>query len=324
MSDLKQLGPISLRISVTDRCQFRCFYCMPSEGVPKCDHQEILRFEEIVRFVRTLNSGFGLSKVHLTGGEPLLRPGIEELVAMLAAEGIADLALTTNGLGLSEMAGRLKRAGLARVNVSLDSIDAEKFATITRGGRIDRVLEGVEAARAAGLAPVKLNTVVMKGHNDADVADMARWALQRDCTIRFLELMPIGCVKPMFEKLFVPASAIRDRLAKCFKLKPLPHIPGSSSRSFLATGDDGLEGVIGFITPQTQPFCGECRRVRLTSTGRVLLCLARGKGPDVKALLRTAGPLADETLTKVLAKEMRAKTSRGAFVTDRPMVKVGG
>ena len=324
MSDLKQLGPLSLRVSVTDRCQFRCFYCMPSEGVHKCSHEEILRFEEIVRFVRALKSRFGLSKVHITGGEPLLRPGIEELIAMLAAEGIADLALTTNGLKLSEMARGLSRVGLRRVNVSLDSIDEQTFAGITRGGRLSRVAAGIEAARAAGLSPVKLNTIVMKGLNDTEVVALAQWALQRGCVIRFLELMPIGCVRPRYEELFVPASSIQRRLRKYFKLKPLPPSPGSSSRCFLATDATGRQGVIGFITPQTRPFCGECRRIRLTSTGRVLMCLARGKGPDVRGLLRTAGPSANEALQDILTTELRKKSGRGAFVTDRPMVKVGG
>lgn len=323
MSGGGQLGPISLRISVTDRCQFRCFYCMPSEGVSKDSRHDILRFEEIVRLVRAAKSCFALSKVHITGGEPLLRSGLTSLVAMLAGEGVGDLALTTNGRRLGDMAFALKQAGLRRVNVSLDSINARRFAQITRGGRLEDVLEGIEAARVAGLAPVKLNTVVMRGSNDTEVTDLARWALERGCPIRFLELMPIGCAKPMFKEMFVPASEVRQRLRTCFTLTPLPRRPGSSSRCFLASDAAGREGVIGFIAPQTQPFCSGCRRLRLTSTGQVLACLAREEGPNVRELLRSNSPTADEALAKMLSAELMRKSGRVGF-TGRAMVKVGG
>ena len=316
--------PVSLRISVTDRCQFRCLYCMPPDGVPLLKHSEILRFEEMLGFVRVLNSGFGLSKVHITGGEPLLRRGITDFVAMLAAEGIGDIALTTNGLRLAGMAPGLKRAGLRRVNISLDSIDGRKFALLTRTGRLDTVLKGIGTAQRQGLSPIKLNTVVLKGYNDLEVASIADWGLRHGCQVRFIELMPIGCARAIFKKLFVPASRIRARLEKSFHLEPLDRVPGSSSRNFLARGGGPVEGILGLITPQTRPFCNGCRRLRLTSAGRLITCLAGGKGPDIKDLLRNGRPDRQRELEELVARLMYDKCARRGFSTKRIMVTVGG
>ena len=320
-----QQQPVSLRISVTDRCQLRCLYCMPSEGVPKLNHEDILSFEEILRFVRVVKSRFGLSKVHITGGEPLIRPGIVDFVGMLAAEGIADLAMTTNAQELGRLAGPLKKAGLHRLNVSLDSLKDQSFAVLTRVGKVQPVLEGIQAALDAGLGPVKINTVVLRGHNDGEVLDLARWAIDHGCHIRFLELMPIGYIKDDFEKLFVSAMEIRSSLEKSFVLKSQDYRPGGSSRYFLATDDSNeRRGMIGFITPQSEPFCGGCRRLRLTSTGTLISCLARGTGLDTTAMLGDESQSAKKLLGDILATELDSKSARYGFDTGRAMVSVGG
>ena len=319
-----QRQPVSLRVSVTDRCQLRCLYCMPADGISKRPRSELLTFDEIIRFVQAVRQHFELSKVHITGGDPLARRGIVRLVEMLADESACDLALTTNGLRLSEMAGDLRRAGLRRVNVSLDSLDAETFALMTRGGVLQQVVDGIEAARSAGLSPIKLNTVVLRGMNDGEAPALAKWALDRQCTIRFLELMPVGCAKSSFQELFVPTAEVRVRIEEHFELEALPYEPGRSSRDFSATDNHGRRGVIGFISPETQPFCRGCRRLRLTSTGRLITCLARGQGPDIAHLLRDDSPQATEALNWAICSQMLRKQARDAFDTARSMAAVGG
>jgi len=316
-------APLSLRISVTDRCQLRCVYCMPPGGVPKTGHDAVLSFEEIVRFVRTVRSHFELTKVRITGGDPLARSGIVDLVAMLAAEGVGDLALTTNGQRLAETAGDLKRAGLRRVNVSLDSLDDSTFAALTRGGRPHPTLEGIQAAVRAGLTPVKLNTVVLRGLNDAEVVDVARFGLEAGCEVRFLELMPIGCAGRMFDERFVPTSEVRARIEGQFTLSPLTHRTGASSRDAWASDAGGRSGVIGFVSATTQPFCAGCTRLRLTSTGRLVACLARGDGPDVRRFL-SGGPASDRALQEIVAAEVAGKRARAEFETAHSMAATGG
>jgi len=316
--------PLSLRISVTDRCQQRCIYCMPPEGVTKLNHDDILSFEEIVRFVRLVKSRFSLLKVHLTGGDPLVRPSVAGLVRMLADENVADLALTTNGQLLAETARPLKAAGLHRVNISLDSLDDQTYASLTRGGQIKRVLEGIHAALKEGFSPIKLNTVVLRDHNLAEVVSMARWAIERGCRIRFLELMPIGCAKGIFRESFVPYREVLARLAEDLILEALPHAPGQSSRDFLARDSHGRRGVVGFITAQSRPFCRGCRRMRLTSTGQLISCLARGSGPNIREILRAGDERADRMLGEILASELARKRARVGFDTPHIMASVGG
>jgi cyclic pyranopterin phosphate synthase len=315
---------IALRISVTDRCQLRCRYCLPPNGVAKRPRDQILSFEEILRFVRALRPEFEVFKVRLTGGEPLLRSGLVELVSMLSAEGIPDLALTTNGQLLAELAGPLQAAGLRRVNVSLDSLDPETYRRLTRGGELAAALRGIAAAVSRGLSPVRLNTVVLRGWNDAEVAELARFALERGLEARFLELMPIGCARPLYEELFVPSAEVRARLSGAFALKPLPAEPGRSSRDFLATDRAGRSGRVGLISSQTAPFCAGCARLRLTSTGRLIACLAEGTGPGVRELLRSAEPDADRRLREAVAGVLDGKRPRRAFRTAQPMCTVGG
>ena len=321
---IAQNQPLSLRISVTDKCEFRCLYCMPAEGVRRHSHDDILTFEQIVDFVRMARSEFALTKVHLTGGEPLVRRGTVDLVAMIAEVGVDDLALTTNACKLAALAGDLKNAGLHRVNVSLDSLDSVVFSTLTRGGRLRDVLDGVDSALDNGLGPIKFNTVVLRGYNHTRIAEMARWAVSRGCVIRFLELMPIGCAKSMFPSLFVPADEIRKQLAGAFELKAQPYSPGASTRYFEASAPDGAHGLVGLISGQSEPFCSSCRRLRLTSTGKLITCLARGEGPDIRALLRSDAPADRETLKRIVSDELAAKVHRGDFDTTHAMVAVGG
>jgi len=317
------VGPVSLRISVTDRCQLRCIYCVPPEGITVRPRDEILRFEEITRFVRVIRARFGLRKVHLTGGEPLLRRDITRLISMLSAEGVPDLALTTNGVLLARMASEVKRAGLHRVNVSLDSLDRRTYRTIARTPALGAALAGIEEARRVGLLPVKINTIVLRGVNDHEVVSLAGYAIETGCSIRFLELMPIGCARARFTELFVPADEIRRRLSHRFRLKPLPRMPGSSARYYRAAGM-GRQGMIGFITPVSRPFCADCRRLRLTSTGRLIACLASGEGPCVREALRQSSPTADERLATLIGEALTARRPRRCFTTPRPMASVGG
>lgn len=319
-----QQQSISLRISVTDRCQLRCLYCMPPEGIPKRDHQDILRFEEIVSFVRALKSHYKLSKVHITGGDPLVRPGIVKLVEMLGIEGIEDLAFTTNAQALGSMAHDLKQAGLNRVNISLDSLNEKTYAWLTRGGQLQRTLEGIEAALREGLAPVKLNTVVLRGHNDTEVVNMTRWAIKHRCCIRFLELMPIGCAKTNFQDLFVPTAEVKARLEESFDLKAQPYKTAQSSRNFLARDPQGREGLVGFITAHSEPFCHGCRRLRLTSTGQLIGCLAREKSLDAKSLIRSNAQDMDSALCETIESALALKRSDNKFKSSRTMASVGG
>ncbi len=316
--------PISLRISVTDRCPSRCVYCLPPEGVPIKSKDCVLSYEDIVRFVRATKSRFGLSKVHITGGEPLIRPGIVDLISMLAAENIDDLAMTTNAQDLAPMAGPLKRAGLDRINVSLDSIDDNTFQSLTRGRPLKLTLDGIAAAREAGFSPIKLNTVVLRGHNHEQVTQMARWAIDNGCEIRFLEVMPIGPASEKFESWFVSSEEVRQSLGETFTLVPRAVRPGSSSRQFTATDDSGRDGLIGFISSHSGPFCSGCRRVRLTACGTLVGCLALGEALDIKPILRCQDGMDDDKLSDALAKAMSRKRNGRPFVTRNLMNLTGG
>ncbi len=324
MSHPALTGPVSLRVSVTDRCQYRCLYCTPQEGVELFSHDRILRHEEVIRFVRTLRKHVGISKVHITGGEPLIRRGLTDLVSMLASEGIADLAMTTNGLLLADHAAALARAGLKRVNVSLHSLCKETFRQITRGGELARTLAGIDAAAAAGLQPIKLNVTILRELNDAQAPAMAQFAMDRNMTLRFIELMPIGEATKEFALRYVPARDVLERLAREFTLTALPRRPGSSSREFGITNSTGQSGTVGVITSTSEVFCGDCNRLRLSACGELIGCLARTGGVDITPLLRADGPVDEEQLMQRVAEVMSHKRTSGGFHTNRHMPKVGG
>ncbi len=313
---------ISLRISVTDRCQLRCVYCMPPEGIPWVSRESMLSYEQIARFVAVARKRFGLSKVHLTGGEPLLRPNVADLVAMLRTSGVSDLVLTTNAQKLAAMAVPLRQAGLDRINVSLDTLDPDLYGTLTRGADLTRVLEGIDAAFAAGFPTVKINTLVLRGCNDGEVVSLAQWACDRGCQIRFLELMPIGPVAARQSELFVPVSEVRKSLESAFHLVPVCE-HGGTGLLYQATGRDGRRGVAGFIASQSRPFCSGCRRLRLRSNGQLLGCLAVGAGPDISHLLDPIGGREDR-LAEVIAGTLSLKRTTRHFHTVNLMSQTGG
>jgi cyclic pyranopterin phosphate synthase len=278
-----------LRISVMDRCNFRCPYCMPRERFhehyPFLKSTERLSFEEILRLTR-LFVPLGVRKLRITGGEPLLRVNLADLIADLGRiEGVEDIALTTNGVLLSRYASELKAAGLARVTVSLDSLDQERFAVMNGGfGRVSEVLEGIEAAQAAGLGPVKVNTVVQRGINDQDVLGLVEHFRGKDVTIRFIEYMDVGNRNDWREQLVVPSRDLVAAIGARWPLHPVkPAYTGEVARRYAF--DDG-KGEVGFISSVTQPFCGGCSRARLSSDGSFYTCLFAQSGTDLRGPLR--------------------------------------
>jgi len=313
---------VSLRISVTDRCRFRCRYCMPPEGVPKCRHEDILSFEEITCIVRYLQEEFDVRKVRLTGGDPLVRRGIEDLVGMLCELGVPDLAMTTNAQELAGAAAKLRSAGLHRVNISLDSIDPGTFCHLTGGGSLAETLAGIDAALEAGLVPVKLNMVVLRGINEKEIGDLLSFAIDRGCELRFLELMPIGYGAGLFEEAFVSSDNVRRQLESRFHLSPLPAETGSSAiRYRVAEQEGGTAGVAGFISPCTEPFCNGCNRIRLTADGRLMGCLALENLRDIRSLLKDSDP---HSLAVAARQALKGKRMDKRFTQHSAMAGIGG
>ncbi len=279
-----------LRVSVTDRCNLRCVYCMPAQGIPKKAHDHILRYEELALIIRAA-AELGISKVRLTGGEPLARLGLSDFVGMIAAiPGIDDISMTTNGTLLARHAAALAAAGLHRVNISLDSLRADRFTRITRRGRLDDVWAGMAAAQAAGLTPIKLNMVVVRGMNDDEVVDFARRTITHGWHVRFIELMPIGANLDWADDHTVPIPEIRARIEA--EIAPLEAVRGP-----LGNGParyyrlPGAKGTIGFIGARSEHFCAACNRLRLTADGRLRPCLLSDAEIDLRSILRNGGDL---------------------------------
>lgn len=282
-----------LRVSVTDLCNLRCVYCMPEEGMKWLPRDEILSFEEIATVVEAA-AAVGVYKVRLTGGEPLVRTDIAELTRMVArVPGITDLALTTNGVRLAEFARPLADAGLKRINVSLDTLDPNKFKSIARRHELSEVLDGIRAARAAGLNPLKLNMVVLGGLNDEEVSAFAAMTLEQDIDVRFIEYMPLeeakGCAMGSGHFEFVPNEITKARIAARFgELIPLE--TGDRMRGPAEVFQlNRAAGRLGFISAMSAPFCKKCDRLRLTATGEIRSCLLDGGGVEIKQLLRSGG-----------------------------------
>jgi cyclic pyranopterin phosphate synthase len=297
---------------------------MPPEGVPQIPRHDILRFEEIVTVVRFLRDRYGLHTVRLTGGEALVRPQIVRLAEMLVRLALADLALTTNGQRLSALARPLRNAGIDRVNISLDSLDRARFSRLTRGGRLDRTLAGVEAARKAGFHSVKINTVVLRGENDSEVCDLVRFAGAAGLEIRFLELMSIGIAAERHSSWFVSSHEVRKRLETEFRLVALEGPCKERTRTYLAEDSRGCTTRVGFISPETEPFCASCRRLRLTSEGRLLGCLMHSTGPDLLPLLRSSGGLDYAGLDRAIRAALEAKPALRSDTSSRLMAGIGG
>jgi cyclic pyranopterin phosphate synthase len=279
-----------LRISVTDRCNFRCMYCMPMEGLQWLPRQDLLTYEEITEVVRQL-APLGLRRLRITGGEPTIRPDLTTLVRMLrGVDGIEDIALSTNGVKMPEMAGPLKAAGLDRVNMSSDSLQPERIAKIARRNLGFNPIVGAEAAESAGITPIKINVVVMRGINDDEIEDFARLTLDRKWFVRFIELMPVGDMRELTWEHVVPSDEILDRIRRIGPLEAFtPTVPGNGPAAYYRF--QGGAGAIGVITPMTHTYCESCNRVRLTADGRLRTCLFGDHEVDLRTPLRAGEPL---------------------------------
>ena len=314
-----------LRISLTDRCNLRCVYCMPAEGIDFRPPEEVLSDEELLLLVQ-IAAELGVRKVRLTGGEPTVRPAVVELVGAIAAvPGIRDLSMTTNGLLLEYLAPALARAGLRRVNVSLDTLDPEKFARITRGGRVDRVLAGIARAEAVGLLPIKINTVVVRGFNEEDVVPLARLTLDRPWEVRFIEVMPFGVVADVADAGIVTSAETMARIADAVGELAAVDLSGTDpARTYRLRG---ALGTLGFISPVSQPFCSQCGRLRLTADGRLRLCLLRDDEVDLLGPLRRGASY--EELKELFAagayrRPFGHALAERLFPEKRVMIQIGG
>lgn len=319
-----------LRISVTDRCNLRCVYCMPEKGMTFEPDHRILRYEEITEVVKAL-APLGVRKLRITGGEPLVRKGLDRLIAMLSAiPGIEDIALSTNGIYLASFAPALKAAGLTRVNISLDSLVPERYARITRGGDVSKVLKGLEASRLAGFHPIKLNVVLMKGVNDDEVESFLRMTFEQPIHIRFIEYMPIGYEGAGWKAGYMPLTHV---LETCERLG----WPYTASREVYGNGPaesyrlEGAAGTFGLIHPVSDHFCGSCNRLRLTADGNIKPCLYWADEYHVRKHIGDAAAIAALFMKALDAKpethEM-AKALSGErmshFPTLRRMSQIGG
>jgi len=315
-----------LRISITDRCNFRCQYCMPAEGMQWVPRDEVLSFEEIERIARICVERYQFTSIRLTGGEPTVRSHLPLLIERLAALGI-DLAMTTNGATLPLLAPDLKAAGLHRVNISLDSLRRDRFAEITRRDRLNEVLEGIDAAVDAGFSPVKVNCVLMRGVNDDEIVDFARFGRERGVAVRFIEFMPLDADERWGADRVVPVSEVIAAIEAAFPLVPQPPAERGSSPASVWRYADG-KGDVGVIGSVTQSFCGDCDRVRLTAEGKFRNCLFSVRETDLRAVLRSGG--SDDDVAAAIEAEVGRKWAghsigQVTFIRpDRSMSQIGG
>lgn len=311
-----------LRISVIDRCNLRCIYCMPEEGISNLlPHKEILTYEEILRIVE-IGVDLGITKIRITGGEPLLRRGIVSFIERLAKiQGIRDIGMTTNGVLLKKTSKDLYNAGLKRVNVSLDSLNENKFRTITRVGSIYEVIDGIEEAYKVGLKPIKINVVVMKGINDNEIEKFALWSKDVSYQIRFIEFMPIG-QNAWKKELFMSKDEIKGKIEnKIGKLIPVQMKKSGPAEYFML---EGAKGLLGFISPITTHICVRCNRLRLTAEGKLRPCLFSDKELDLKKLLR--GGVSEKEIRKMIIRTIHLKPQGMSEQSQplRPMSTIGG
>ena len=321
-----------LRISVTERCNFRCVYCMPEEGLPHRSHDEMLSYDDIVRLVR-IATQFGIRRLRLTGGEPLARRGIEDLIARLTAiPEIEAVALTTNGALLPAKAEALKAAGLSRVNISLDTLNPVSFAQVTRRGRLEDTLAGIDAAFAVGFDPVKVNCVAVKSL-DQDFTAFAKLSIDRPLHIRFIEFMPIGdtgCGGTIWtSKDIIPSIQLMEQINAGLEAEGLPALVPAKADAPVTWGPaqsfriPGAQGTVGFITPMSNHFCGACNRVRVTADGKLRPCLFSDREYDALEILRSG---TDEEVARILetAIQMKPADHTGITGTERGMSQIGG
>ncbi len=326
---LDQHGRIAtdLRVSLTDRCNLRCDYCMPAEGLEWMATDITLSDDEVVRLVGIAVQLLGVGQVRFTGGEPLLRRGLVDIVTKVAAlEPRPRIAMTTNALGLSRSADALAAAGLDRINVSLDSVRRETFATVTRRDRLADVLAGLGAARAAGLDPVKVNAVLLRGVNDTEAPDLLRWCIEHGYRLRFIEQMPLDAQHGWDRSAMVTAAETLERLSQHFDLSPAVEPRGSAPAELFLV--DGGPATVGIIASVTRPFCGDCDRVRLTADGQVRNCLFARAESDLRTALRSGA--ADSEIAQRWQTAMWGKRPGHGIDDDRflqpsrPMSSIGG
>jgi GTP 3',8-cyclase len=315
-----------LRLSVTDRCNFKCSYCKTARGVHAVSRSELLTYEEMERLAR-LFVGLGIRKIRVTGGEPLLRRNLEALIERLAAiPELVDLALTTNGFNLYEKAPALKAAGLGRVTVSLDSLRPDRFFEITRSSDFPKVLRSIEAAKEWGFEPVKVNCVLVRGFNEDEIPDFAEFARTRDLSVRFIEFMPLDEDEKWSRELVVTGDEVLGRLRSSYQL--IPAVSHGPSETAVRYRFADTPGEVGLINPVSRPFCGECSRIRLTADGKIRTCLFSMEEHDVRRLLRDGS--GDEDLVEfirstVLFKEPGHRINEPGFVPPpRTMSYIGG
>jgi len=317
-----------LRVSVTDRCNLRCVYCMPKEGLSLLGHNDILRYEEFLRVIRAAIPE-GITKVRLTGGEPLVRRGLADFIATLTRlEGLADVSLTTNGILLEDQAEEIYRAGIRRINISIDSLDPDRYRAITRGGDLEAVLRGVRKAEEIGFSPIKINTVLMKGTNDDEILRFARATLRWPYQVRFIELMPVGRNSTEAATEYLSNDVARERIGQAYRLEYLgengnPENRGPARRYRI----EGARGEIGFISPISHEFCSDCNRLRLTAAGWLRPCLFAAPELDIKGPLRQGA--SDAALAQLFREAIRLKgcASPGSLASPGPppsMVSIGG
>jgi cyclic pyranopterin phosphate synthase len=316
-----------LRISLTDHCNLRCVYCMPLTGLSGLQNAQLLTPVEIERFTKVA-ARVGFDKIRFTGGEPTLRQDIVEIAERVARiDGVRDLSMTTNGIRLPELSKPLRKAGLRRLNIHIDSLDKNRIAKVMRFATLDAIWSGIEAAEAAGYSPIKLNCVVVRDYNDADVADLAQLTLDRDWHVRFVELMPFGsgeCAQLSRSQLVTSAETRKRIEAELGPLIELPNAnPSDESRNFRAPG---AKGVIGFISPVSEPYCDSCNRMRLTADGKLHLCLLHDDEIDIREAIRAGR---DDEIESALHQAVRRKPlghnlSDGVYTQLRVMVQIGG
>ncbi len=315
-----------LRISVIDNCNLRCVYCMPLNGLQFLPPEQFLQPAEIVAVVRVAVS-VGFRKFRLTGGEPTLRPDLLEIVrGITAVDGVGELAMTTNGIRLPELAVPLAEAGLSRVNIHLDTLNPERLKKVMRWGNLEQIWKGIEAAEAAGLKPMKLNAVIARGYNDSDVVDLAALTRDRDWHVRFIEMMPFGTGEcaTLAKEQFVSNEDVKAEIEQALgSLTPLTGSPSDESVNYRLPG---ASGVVGFISPVSAPYCGSCNRMRLTADGKLHLCLLNDDEMDIRQQLREQGP---ERVREILLKAVHLKPfghrlQEGHFTQNRRMFQIGG
>ncbi|MBC7900366.1 MAG: GTP 3',8-cyclase MoaA [Saprospiraceae bacterium] len=314
-----------LRISVTERCNFRCIYCMPAEGIALVPKVELLSFEEIARVV-SVGAKLGLSKIRLTGGEPTIRHDLPELVAMISdIDGINEIAMTTNGARLSELAKPLRQAGLSRINISLDTLRPDRSVELTRRDLLPAVLKGADDALAAGFTPLKFNAVVLRGINDDELCDLASFAHERGSQMRFIEYMPMGSVRTDERNRTVTMREMLERLRERFDLVPEPGNLSDPARGWVCRRSGAR---IGFITSMSEHFCDSCNRMRLTAEGGLRPCLHQNAEVDLKSVIRGGGDDNDvEDAFKRAADLKWAGHQMNAFVpiySSKDMLRIGG